>query len=96
MLFPMWMLMSFFTADGGGVPGKDAGIDRAIMTGIGLTMIEPRLFTDKFHPVGERTTKTGAGKDMNGTNAAYPIAMQRKTGEAGKEISIGRKKITGA
>ncbi|MCK7507359.1 MAG: hypothetical protein MZV70_27165 [Desulfobacterales bacterium] len=46
-------------------------------------------------PVGAATIGIAAGKGMNGINAPFRTATLKRTGGAGKETSIGKKKITG-
>jgi hypothetical protein len=48
-----------------------------------------------FPPVGAATIGIAAGKGMNGINAPFRTATLKRTGGAGKETSIGKKKITG-
>jgi len=96
MRFPMLTRTYFFTAVGGGVPGKGAGTARVTMTGVGGTIIAHPFFTEMFLPAGEKTTGTAAGEVTSGIIALFRIAMPKKTGGAGKETGIGKKKITGA
>jgi hypothetical protein len=85
----------FFMAAGGGVPGKGAGIVRVTMTEDGDTIEACPPFIDMFPPVGAATIGIAAGKGMNGINAPFRTAKLKRTGGAGKETSIGKKKITG-
>jgi len=95
MRFRISKRTSFFMAGGGGARGRIAGIVRAITTEIGHTIKALRHFTGNFHPPGAATIISSAGKDINGSSAAFLNMKLSETGAAGKKTGIGKNRITG-
>jgi hypothetical protein len=89
----MWI--SFFTAAGGGVRGKGAGIVHGIIIPVGDTIGVFRLFMSGYHRNGETTIGRIAGEVISGTTNPYLISRFNETGEAGKKTNIGRSRIPG-
>jgi hypothetical protein len=90
------MSTSSFTMAGGGVRGKDAGIDHATITQAGATIATFHLFIEGSPEAGEMTLGNIVGKAINGTTSAYNINRSSGTGGTGKRISIGKNNRPGA
>jgi hypothetical protein len=80
---------------GGGVRGKENGTARGAMIQVGATIEGLHLFIEVYPQVGGMTIGKIVGKGINGTTKEYPTNKFKKTGGAGKKISIGRSKIVG-
>ena len=91
----MWTRISFSTAAGGGVRGKENGTARITMIQVGAIIEELHLFIEVYPRIGGITTGRIIGKGVNGINKGYPTMKFNRTGGIGKGINIGRKKTTG-
>jgi len=85
-----------FTAAGGGVPGRAAGIALITMTEAGVITEAHRLFTETFLQDGEMITGSTDGKDIRGKVSGYRIRSFSATGRAGKKTGTGKETIPGA
>jgi hypothetical protein len=84
-----------FSAAGGGVPGKGAGIAHITMTEVGLITSVFLFFIETFLGVGETIIGVICGEDIVGTISGYLITNCNTIGKVGKETSIGKNKTTG-
>jgi hypothetical protein len=81
---------------GGGVRGKDGGIDRVTITQVGITIKVFPLFIVRYPDTGETNIGNAIGEDINGTLYQYLTMKFKETGKFGKRISIGRTSKLGA
>ena len=95
MPFPMYRRIFSFLPDGGGVHGKDAGIDPVTMTEVGLITEAYHLFTEMFLPDGEMITELISGEDISGNINGSLKENCNAIGVDGKETSIGKGKTPG-
>ena len=95
MSSPIPMRTSFSTMVGGGVRGKDAGIDPGTIILAGSTTEGSHLFMEGYLQVGGMITGIIVGEGINGTTNEYPTSKSSKTGATGKRANIGRNKIPG-
>jgi hypothetical protein len=85
----------FFTAVGGGVPGKGAGTAHITMIEVGLITSMFHFFTEISIRVGGMITGIIGGKDISGTISGYLSANCNVIGRVGKKTGIGKSKTTG-
>jgi hypothetical protein len=75
---------------GGGVRGRDTGIDHVTMTQLGSTIKWSHPFMPGYLQVGGMTTGIIPGEDIDGTTSEYLINSFNGTGAIGKRAGIGR------
>jgi hypothetical protein len=93
---PMSKPTSSSAGAGGGVRGRGAGIDLAVTTADGSTIVLlPRPSTEGCRTVGGTTTGSTAGKDVNGSMNASPTAIWNTTGAVGKGTGTGNSRAFG-
>ena len=80
---------------GGGVHGKDVGIDHVITIGVGSIINTSPIFTMILILVGEDTIETGIGMGIDGTTDGFPTNSLNKTGKVGIAVDIGKEKQNG-
>jgi len=92
MRFRTFRRTSFSTADGGGDPGRAAGIVPAITTGAGRTILILQCFTDMFPRGGETIIKNTVGREILGNTDVFRIRICSATGINGNATDIGKGK----
>jgi hypothetical protein len=81
---------------GGGAHGKVVGIVHIIITGVGPITTVFQVFILMSTQVGEGTTETIIGTDIDGTMNEFLTNDFNRTGRAGIIIDIGKSKKPGA
>jgi hypothetical protein len=89
-VFLMFRMIYSFTATGGGVHGKAAGIVPDTMTEAGRIIEVYRLSTNIFIPAGETATRIMYGMAIPGNTSAYIIGTGNVISTHGKETDSGK------